>query len=89
LFREGRKYIVESMAVRLKGKIAVVAGASRGCGRGIAVALGEEAATVYVIGRTVRGGPPPTDGASGTIEETAEEVTRRGGVGHTCPDRLH
>ncbi|HEV8047819.1 MAG TPA: SDR family NAD(P)-dependent oxidoreductase [Terriglobales bacterium] len=69
------------MAVRLKGKIAVVAGASRGCGRGIAVALGEEAATVYVIGRTVRGAPPPTDGASGTIEETAEEVTRRGGVG--------
>ena len=66
---------------RLKGKIAVVAGASRGCGRGIAVALGEQAATVYVTGRSVRGGPPPIDGISGTIEETAEEVTRRGGVG--------
>lgn len=43
-------------AASLKGKIAVVAGASRGCGRGIAVALGEQAATVYVTGRTVRGG---------------------------------
>jgi NAD(P)-dependent dehydrogenase (short-subunit alcohol dehydrogenase family) len=69
------------MAVSLKGKIAVVAGASRGCGRGIAVALGEKGATVYVTGRTVRGGPPPIDGISGTIEETAEEVTRRGGIG--------
>ncbi len=69
------------MSKRLKGKIAVVAGASRGCGRGIAVALGEERATVYVTGRTVRGGPPPVDGISGTIDDTAEEVTRRGGVG--------
>jgi len=59
----------------------VVAGASRGCGRGIAVALGEEAATVYVTGRSVRGGSPPPDGISGTVEETSEEVTRRGGVG--------
>ncbi len=66
---------------RLKGKIAIAAGASRGCGRGIAVALGEQGATVYVTGRTVRGGTPPIDGASGSIEETAEEVTRRGGVG--------
>jgi NAD(P)-dependent dehydrogenase (short-subunit alcohol dehydrogenase family) len=69
------------MSASLEGKIAVVAGASRGCGRGIAVALGEQAATVYVTGRTVRGGPMPIDGAAGTIEETAEEVTRRGGVG--------
>jgi NAD(P)-dependent dehydrogenase (short-subunit alcohol dehydrogenase family) len=51
------------MSDRLKGRIAVVAGASRGCGRGIAVALGEQAATVYVTGRSVRGGPPPIDGA--------------------------
>jgi NAD(P)-dependent dehydrogenase (short-subunit alcohol dehydrogenase family) len=69
------------MSDRLKGRIAVVAGSSRGCGRGIAVALGEQAATVYVTGRSVRGGPPPIDGISGTIEDTAEEVTRRGGVG--------
>lgn len=69
------------MRDRLKGKIAIVAGASRGCGRGIAVALGEQGATVYVSGRTVRGGPAPIDGIGGTIEETSEEVTRRGGVG--------
>jgi NAD(P)-dependent dehydrogenase (short-subunit alcohol dehydrogenase family) len=65
----------------LTGKVAVVAGASRGCGRGIAMALGEQGAIVYVTGRSVRGGVPPVDGAPGTIEETAEEVTRRGGVG--------
>ena len=59
----------------------MVAGASRGCGRGVAVALGEQAATVYVTGRSIRGGPLPVDGTSGTIEETAEEVTRRGGLG--------
>jgi NAD(P)-dependent dehydrogenase (short-subunit alcohol dehydrogenase family) len=69
------------MSDGLRGKIAVVAGASRGCGRGIALALGEQGATVYVSGRSIRGGPPPIDGISGTIEETAEEVTRRGGVG--------
>jgi len=69
------------MSDKLRGKIAVVAGASRGCGYGIAVALGEQAATVYVTGRSVRGGPAPIDNVSGTIEETAEEVTRRGGVG--------
>ena len=69
------------MSERLRGKVAVVAGGSRGCGRGIAVTLGNEAATVYVTGRSVRGGPRPVDGISGTIEETAEEVTRRGGVG--------
>ncbi len=69
------------MPDRLKGKIAVVAGASRGCGRGIALALGEQAATVYVTGRSVRGGPPPIDGSAGTIQDTAEEVTRRGGLG--------
>ncbi len=72
---------IEPMSDRLKRKIAVVAGGSRGCGRGVAVSLGEQGATVYVTGRSIRGGPPPTDGISGTIEETAEEVTRRGGVG--------
>ena len=78
---EGLQYIFEPMSDSLKGKVAVVAGGSRGCGRGIAVALGEQAATVYVTGRSIRGGPPPIDRISGTIEETAEEVTRRGGVG--------
>ncbi len=65
----------------LGGKVAVVAGASRGAGRGIALALGESGATVYVAGRTVRGGPRPPDGAPGTIEDTAEELTARGGCG--------
>jgi NAD(P)-dependent dehydrogenase (short-subunit alcohol dehydrogenase family) len=66
---------------RLDGKVAVVAGASRGAGRGIALALGEAGATVYVTGRTTRGGSQPPDGAPGTIDDTAEEVTVRGGVG--------
>src|SRR4029077_8230617 len=65
----------------LRGKVAVVAGASRGAGGGIALALGGCGATVYGTARTVRGGPAPPDGAPGTIEETAEEVTARGGRG--------
>jgi NAD(P)-dependent dehydrogenase (short-subunit alcohol dehydrogenase family) len=65
----------------LKGKVAVVAGGSRGSGRGIALALGETGATVYVSGRSTREGPKPFDGAPGTIEQTAEAVTRRGGHG--------
>lgn len=65
----------------LSGKIALVSGASRGAGRGIALALGEAGATVYVAGRTTRAGPPPIDGAPGTIDDTAEEVTARGGRG--------
>ena len=64
----------------LRGKVAVVAGASRGAGRGIACVLGDCGATVYVTGRSVRGGPT-TDQMPGTIEDTAEEVIRRGGHG--------
>ena len=65
---------------RLSGKVALVTGASRGAGRGIARVLGEEAATVYVTGRSVRDGPA-TAGRAGTIDQTAEAVTARGGVG--------
>src|SRR5687767_5947392 len=61
-------------------KVAVVTGASRGAGRGIALALGEEGATVYVTGRSVRG-EATTENLPGTIEETAETVTKRGGTG--------
>ncbi|PRX99532.1 SDR family NAD(P)-dependent oxidoreductase [Allonocardiopsis opalescens] len=67
-------------AVDLSGRIAVVTGASRGAGRGIARVLGEAGATVYVTGRSSRTGGNPT-GRPGTIETTAEEVTARGGTG--------
>jgi len=63
----------------LEGKIAIVAGGSRGAGRGIARALGEAGATVYVAARTSRSGP--ANSVPGTVEDTAEEVTARGGVG--------
>lgn len=64
----------------LEGKIAVVAGATRGAGRGIAVSLGEAGATVYCTGRSIRGQASDLNRAE-TIEETAELVTARGGVG--------
>src|SRR5436853_5481526 len=64
----------------LQGKRAIVTGASRGAGRGIALALGEAGATVYVTGRSVRG-EATTENLPGTIEETAETVTARGGTG--------
>src|SRR5215510_786373 len=66
--------------LNLKGRVAVVTGASRGAGRGIALALGECGATVYVTGRSVKG-RPTTDNMPGTIDETAEAVTSCGGVG--------
>ncbi|MCL5110412.1 MAG: SDR family NAD(P)-dependent oxidoreductase [Chloroflexi bacterium] len=63
-----------------RGRVAVVTGASRGGGRGIALALGDAGATVYVSGRSTRGAPT-TEGLPGTVEETAEAVTARGGRG--------
>jgi len=66
---------------RLKGKVAVVTGASRGGGRGIALVLGEEGAAVYVTGRSVRGASTRSELPGTTIEDTAEQVTARGGVG--------
>ena len=65
----------------LQGKIAVVAGSSRGAGKGIALSLGDAGATVYVAARTSRHGPKPADGAPGTVEDTAEQVSARGGQG--------
>ena len=64
----------------LKNRIAVVAGATRGAGRGIAVCLGEAGATVYCTGRSVTG-QGATAGRSETINETAALVTARGGTG--------
>ena len=66
--------------VDLAGKIALVAGATRGAGRGIAVSLGEAGATVYCTGRSTRGRRSEYDRPE-TIEETAELVTAAGGGG--------
>jgi len=63
-----------------RGRVAVVAGATRGAGRGIARMLGEAGATVYCTGRSVRG-HPATPGRPETLEETAELVTAEGGRG--------
>jgi NAD(P)-dependent dehydrogenase (short-subunit alcohol dehydrogenase family) len=63
----------------LSGKIAVVAGATRGAGRGIARALGEAGATVYCTGRSVRGNPSPYKRPE-TIDETAEMINAAGGT---------
>ena len=60
--------------------IALVAGATRGAGRGIAVELGAAGATVYCTGRTTRGSRSPMDRPE-TIEETAEQVDAAGGRG--------
>jgi NAD(P)-dependent dehydrogenase (short-subunit alcohol dehydrogenase family) len=68
------------MTKPLAGKVALVAGATRGAGRGTAVALGEAGATVYCTGRTTRERRSEYDRPE-TIEETAELVTAAGGVG--------
>ena len=86
----------------LKDCVAVVTGASRGAGRGIAVELGAAGATVYVTGRSTRERPADTYGQlmalsdlaalPGSIDDTADEVTRTGGRGiavrcdHTSED---
>jgi NAD(P)-dependent dehydrogenase (short-subunit alcohol dehydrogenase family) len=68
------------MSGPLEGKIALVSGATRGAGRGIAVALGEAGATVYATGRSTREQRSEIDRPE-TIEETAELVTAAGGEG--------
>ena len=66
----------------LRGRLAVVAGATRGAGRGIAAALGEAGATVVCTGRSSRTGSSLSDyDRAETIEETAELVTDLGGTG--------
>jgi NAD(P)-dependent dehydrogenase (short-subunit alcohol dehydrogenase family) len=68
----------------LTGKVALVAGATRGAGRGTAVALGEAGATVYCTGRSTRERRSEYDRPE-TIEETAELVTAAGGAGVAVP----
>ena len=63
----------------LAGRVAVVAGATRGAGRGIARALGEAGATVYCTGRSARGAPSPYNRPE-TIDETAEMINAAGGT---------
>ena len=67
--------------MQLSGKVALVAGATRGGGRGIAAELGAAGATVYVTGRTTRGGVSEYGRPGETIEETAELVDSAGGRG--------
>lgn len=69
----------------LEGKVALVAGATRGAGRGIAVELGASGATVYVTGRTTRERQSEYKRRSETIEETADLVTAAGGRGIAVP----
>ncbi|MBK3564097.1 SDR family oxidoreductase [Streptomyces sp. MBT62] len=68
----------------LEGKVALVAGATRGAGRGIAVELGAAGATVYVTGRTTRARRSEYDRPE-TIEDTADLVTAAGGRGVAVP----
>ena len=68
----------------LAGTVALVTGASRGVGRGIACGLGEAGATVYVTGRTTVGGSAPSR-LPGTVHDTAQQVTALGGAGIAAP----
>src|SRR5215471_8674592 len=78
---------------KLKGRVAVVAGATRGAGRGIARGLGEAGAFVYCTGRSTRGNPA-TPGRPETIDETAEMILAEGGsaaairVDHSKPEEV-
>ncbi|MEV0970005.1 SDR family oxidoreductase [Microtetraspora glauca] len=81
------------MSAALDGKVALVAGATRGAGRGIAVELGAAGATVYVTGRSTRERRSEYDRPE-TIEDTADLVTAAGGRGiavptdHLVPDQV-
>ncbi|HEV7732619.1 MAG TPA: SDR family oxidoreductase [Candidatus Binatia bacterium] len=81
------------MTVSLKGRVALVAGATRGAGRGIAVQLGAAGATVYVTGRSTRSARSEMNRPE-TIEDTAALVDEAGGHGiavqvdHLVPDEV-
>jgi dehydrogenase/reductase SDR family protein 1 len=79
----------------LQGQVALVTGASRGIGKGIALVLGEAGATVYVTGRPL-GKKPKNENplALPTLEQTAKEISTRGGKGiavycdHSNPEEV-
>lgn len=81
------------MSTRLEGKVALVAGATRGAGRGIAVQLGAAGATVYCTGRTTRAARSEMNRTE-TIEDTAALVNEAGGHGiavqvdHLIPEQV-
>ncbi|MCO4699020.1 SDR family oxidoreductase [Streptomyces sp. RO-S4] len=77
---EGREHMTQP----LRDKVALVAGATRGAGRGIAVELGAAGATVYVTGRSTRARRSEYDRPE-TIEDTADLVTEAGGRGIAVP----
>lgn len=68
----------------LQGKVALVTGASRGVGKGVALGLGEAGATVYITGRMVKEGEAASR-MPGTIFQTAQEVRDLGGIGIAVP----
>jgi NAD(P)-dependent dehydrogenase (short-subunit alcohol dehydrogenase family) len=82
--RAGHNSIKDGIMSKNKKIIALVTGASRGVGKGIAMGLGEAGYTVYVTGRTQEEGAGPM-GLPGTVQDTAEEVNRFGGIGIAVP----
>ncbi len=84
----------DQAAAPLRGKVALVTGATRGAGRAIAVELGRAGATVYATGRSSRALGPSEIGRPETIEETGELITAAGGDGvalrvdHLDPDQV-
>ncbi len=82
-------------ATPLRGKVALVAGATRGAGRAIAVELARDGAFVYATGRSSRISGPSEIGRPETIEETGELVTAAGGAGlaltvdHLRPEQVN
>jgi NAD(P)-dependent dehydrogenase (short-subunit alcohol dehydrogenase family) len=78
LMKQPMSVLREPEVGKLDGKVVVVSGASRGIGKGMAIAMAREGATVYVTGRTVKTGEHTLPG---TVGETAEECSRVGGKG--------
>ncbi|GMT23504.1 hypothetical protein PFISCL1PPCAC_14801, partial [Pristionchus fissidentatus] len=73
--------LYSSFQMSLRGQIAIVTGASRGIGQGIALQLGKAGATVYVTGRKPGESSGNEENRLPTLEETAKEITDRGGKG--------